>query len=706
MSIVILAEKPSQAKAYAEAFQYTKFKNGYIEVKDDRFFNDKTYITWGYGHLAELVKPEVYKKEWKKWTLETLPISPKNFKYSVGKDKQKQFNIVKKLLQNANKIIIATDCDREGENIARTIIQLSGSSHKPTKRLWINSLEVDEIQKGFKNLEDGERYYSLFIEAQTRQFSDWLVGINASRLYTLLLQQHGIQDVFSVGRVQSPTLYLIYKRNVEIKNFKSKPFYEIVADTKVKKGEFEAKYKGRFDNRNEVVKMLSKYNISNDENYLGTIKKVDKKIKKQSSPKLHSLSTLQAVANKKWKYSPSDVLNTVQDLYEKKLLTYPRTDTNYITENEFLYIKEKLHEYKKVLDIEFDVKYSNARKRYVNNSKVQEHYAIIPTKQIADLKELSDKEKNIYLEVLNTTLAMFADDYIYEETMVEVDVNGMILHAKGVIEKNKGWKALFNSDDKNDKKLPILNKGEQCDVVIKLNKGVTKPPKPYTEGGLIQIMKNAGKEVGDEEAKETLKRTEGIGTEATRASIIETLKQQKYIEVKKNIVHITKKGEILCKVLEGTLLASPEMTAKWEEYLYKIGKNQGSQHTFLDTIERFILSLLEDAPKRIEDIKDQLVEVQEQSYIGKCLACAEGNMVDKGNFYGCSNYKNGCKFTLPKVFLGKTLSKTHIQALLSGKRTNLIKGFKGKKGKFDAYLKVNMTDRKLEFEFPERKITK
>lgn len=238
MSIVILAEKPSQANAYADAFKKTIRKDGYIEVDDNRFFNDKTYITWGYGHLAELVKPEVYKKEWKKWTLETLPISPKNFKYSVEKDKQKQFNIVKKLLQNANKIIIATDCDREGENIARTIIQLSGASHKPTKRLWINSLEVDEIQKGFKNLEDGERYYSLFIEAQTRQFSDWLVGINASRLYTLLLQQHGIQDVFSVGRVQSPTLYLIYKRNVEIKNFKSKPFYEIVADTKVKKGEF------------------------------------------------------------------------------------------------------------------------------------------------------------------------------------------------------------------------------------------------------------------------------------------------------------------------------------------------------------------------------------------------------------------------------------------------------------------------------------
>lgn len=242
MSIVILAEKPSQGAAYAEAFQKTSRKDGYIEVDDNRFFNGKIFITWGFGHLVELVQPEEYKEKWKDWTLEHLPILPGQFKFQVASDKRKQFNVVKKLLGQADEIIVATDCDREGENIARSIIQLAGASHKPTKRLWINSLEVDEIQKGFQNLKDGKNYIPLYVEAQTRQFSDWLVGINASRLYTLLLQQKGLRGAFSIGRVQTPTLYLIYKRQIEIANFQSKSFYEWIGNTKIKNGQFEAKY--------------------------------------------------------------------------------------------------------------------------------------------------------------------------------------------------------------------------------------------------------------------------------------------------------------------------------------------------------------------------------------------------------------------------------------------------------------------------------
>ena len=200
--IVIIAEKPSQAKAYADAFQNVKRENGYFQVEDSRFFNGIALITWGFGHLFELVQPERYNEAWKVWDLQTLPMIPGKFEFQVAADKRKQFNIVKKLLKEADEIIVATDCDREGENIARSIIQMAGASHKPTKRLWINSLEVDEIQKGFQALKEGEHYLSLYKEAQTRQFSDWLVGMNASRLYTLLLQQKGMRGVFSVGRVQ------------------------------------------------------------------------------------------------------------------------------------------------------------------------------------------------------------------------------------------------------------------------------------------------------------------------------------------------------------------------------------------------------------------------------------------------------------------------------------------------------------------------
>jgi len=703
--VLILAEKPSQGKAYAGAFKNTSRKDGYIEVDDNRFFNTKAFITWGFGHLVELAAPAQYEDKWNDWTLEHLPILPKQFKFQVSKDKRKQFNVVKKLLAGANEIIVATDPDREGENIARSIIQMAGASKKLTKRLWINSLEVDKIQEGFRDLKNGDNYVSLYKEAQTRQYSDWLVGMNASRLYTLLLQQKGLRGAYSVGRVQTPTLSLIYKRDQQIKEFKPKPFYELNGDITVNNGEFKAKYNDRFDNKKEALDKLIEYGVSKGENK-GLISSVEKRLKKSNSPKLHSLSTLQTAANKRWKYSPSDVLKIVQNLYEKKLLSYPRTDTKHITESEFNYVKNNLEAYQKCLGIEIDVVYPHARKRYVDCSKVQEHYAIIPTKQIAELSNLSDKEKNIYVEVVSTTLAMFAGDYQYEETRVDVNVQGLLFHAKGKVEINKGWKTLFNGNNKEKNKkeepvLPAVSENELCIVYIATKEGTTKPPKAYTEGGLIQVMKRAGKEIENEESKEMLKKVEGIGTEATRASIIEVLKHQKYIEIKKNDVHITEKGQTLCKVIEDTLLASPEMTAKWEEYLSKIGRNEGTQEKFLDTIDRFVLSMIEDAPKTVEKNKEMLKENVQTNMVGNCPSCEDGSVGDKGKFYGCSNYSSGCAFSLPKKWAGKTISKKDIKKLLSDHKTGIIKGFKKKKsGTFDAYLVMN--EGKMAMEFPKR----
>jgi len=322
--VLILAEKPNQAKAYADAFQHTNKKEGYIEVTDHRFFDDKACITWGYGHLVELVSPEQYNAAWKQWKLEQLPMFPDHFQFQVSKDKKKQFNIAKKLLNDASEIIVAMDCDREGENIARSIISLAGAANKPTKRLWINSLEVDEIQKGFQKLRDGNNYLSLYKEAQTRQFSDWLVGMNASRLYTLLLQQRGMQGVFSVGRVQTATLYLLYKRQQEIDEFVSRPYFTFQGEATINNESFDVKHKQRFKTKEEAQNILQEKGIVSGVND-GLVQGLTKELKKEKSPKLHSLSSLQSTANKKWKYSPSEVLKIAQGLYEKKILSYPRT---------------------------------------------------------------------------------------------------------------------------------------------------------------------------------------------------------------------------------------------------------------------------------------------------------------------------------------------------------------------------------------------
>lgn len=315
---VILAEKSSQAQAYAEAFGSQQRKDGYYIVSGNGF--DEAIITYGFGHLVSLFSPEEYQDKWKSWHLNTLPIFPDNYKFKVTKDKKKQYNIVKGHLDKADNIVIATDTDREGEAIARLIIRLSGNSDKPTKRLWINSLEKDEIQKGFQNLKNGEDYYSSFVEAETRQIADWLVGMNLTRLYTLQMQKNGMDGVFSIGRVQTPTLYLIYQRQQEIENFVKKPFYELYANFESSKGNYVGKHKNRFDTEDELNAFKSENHL--DDNIQGLITDVTKEEKKTYAPKLFSLSDLQSEANKKLGLGASDTLKIAQSLYEKKYTSY------------------------------------------------------------------------------------------------------------------------------------------------------------------------------------------------------------------------------------------------------------------------------------------------------------------------------------------------------------------------------------------------
>ncbi|WP_191566071.1 type IA DNA topoisomerase [Metabacillus idriensis] len=703
--VLILAEKPDQGRKLAAPFPFVK-KEGYLEIQKCSVFPDGANVTWAIGHLVELKNPDEYKDDWKKWRLETLPIIPDQFLYKVSKGKAKQFKIVKQLLKEADEIIIGTDPAREGENIARLLIMMAGANNKPVKRLWTSSLTENAIKKGFSELYDGSKTIHLFHEAQARQISDWLVGLNASRLYTLHLQKKGIRDVFSVGRVQTPVLKLIYDRQKEIENFKPEPFFELQASFKVDKGEYKGKLKGRFKTSEELFAAVSPDINENQKTYVALVKSVDIAEKRVPSPKLHSLSTLQAKLNKQRKMSPSQVLKTAQSLYEKGYISYPRTDSQYITDEEFSYIKANISHYQQAVSVSFNPVRFTPSKRYVDSKRVSDHYAIVPTEKKvspAVFNSFSYEQKSAYEEIVKTTLGMFMDDYVYDETTITTSIGKNDFISKGKTLKNAGWKSLYQKeaeeadDKKDDQMLPAVVQGEEAKASVGVKDGMTQAPKPYTLGQLITLMKTAGKHVEDKEMREALNSTEGLGTEATRSGIIDTLLMRKFIEVKKNEVFVTDKGVILCEAVEGTLLAKPEMTAKWEVYLKGIGSGEKSKDVFIETAKKFCFTLLDQASASMDklEVKAQpAVETREK--ICFCPACKTGGILDRKTFYGCSDYKSGCKQTFPKKLLGKSISASQIRQLCEKGKTNKLKGFKGKKT-FDASLVLK--EGKIEFSF-------
>ncbi|MDN7242034.1 DNA topoisomerase 3 [Planococcus sp. N028] len=702
MKPVIVAEKPSQAKSYADAFKTTK-RDGYIEIAPNAIFPEGAYITWGIGHLVELKEPKAYDPKWGKWSLAALPILPTNYQFQVARGKAQQFGVIKKLIQQTDLVINACDVDREGSNIFYSIYYQTGAKGKTIKRLWINSLEVDEVRKGFQELRDNRQDLLLYEEAKARQISDWLVGMNGSRLYSLLLQAKGIREVFAIGRVQTPTVFLIYQREKEIEAFVPEPFYEIEGVFDAEKGRYKGKAKLKSKERKEAEELLAKHGISGKVE--GTVASVKTTEKRTPPPQLHSLSTLQAAANRKWKYSPSKVLSVMQGLYEKKLVSYPRTDAQHITTSEFAYLANQVEAYQKLIGTSFPIASKAPKKRFVDNAKVQEHYAIIPTKTLPTarkLEGLARDERNLYEEVMRTTLAMFHKDYRYAETKVTTNVNGLDFFTTGKTELEQGWKELFPvaRDVKQEPALPELREQEPVKSDVAVKEGMTTPPKPYTEGQLIAMMKTCGKFVDDVEDTEILKEIEGLGTEATRSGIIETIKRHEYISVTKNIVSITDKGRILCQAIEGNLLSSPSMTAKWETYLKKIGNGEGSSEVFLTTIGKFIQKLLDEVPAQMQKngLPEQLAMPNSKEEIALCPACKKGMIISTKGYYSCTEYANGCKQSFPAVFLKKRLTAKQIEYLCTKGKTPVLKGFVSKNGKkFNA--KLILEDGKLKMEF-------
>ncbi|EAD5712089.1 type IA DNA topoisomerase [Listeria monocytogenes] len=713
MKTVILAEKPSQAKEYASAMEMHSIKKGYIEIKD-KLFPEGAIVTYGFGHLVELCLPGDYGEEYNKWSLANLPIFPE-MKYRVAKDKIEQFSIVKGHLQKATQIIIATDCDREGELIAWLIINQAGikRNEKKIDRLWINSLEKEAIRKGFKSLKSANETYDKFLEAQTRQKSDWLVGMNLSPLYTLTLQEKGVQGVFPIGRVQTPTLMMVYKRQQAIENFISKKYFEVELRGNQNNNQWTAKLKEKqqFDSKESCKKFLENGKLKEgNQNVL--VANIQKEMKETKSPRLFSLSALQVVMSKKEKVSPKKVLESVQKLYEKKLLTYPRTDSVYITENELEYLLSLKESYQKLFSINQHLDHVDKKTRFVNSKKVQEHHAIIPTKKIpsqTDLKSLTDLERNIYELVTRTTLAMFAETYQYEETTVDLVSNNVAFVAKGKVEKLLGWKSILNDvieKETEEFTLPSLELDTFIEMDLQVISKDTKPPKSFTEGTLIQAMKTAGKELENEEAQSILKDVEGIGTEATRADVIEKLKSQDYINVVKNQLEVTKKGKQIGKVLESDkLFSSAEMTAVWEKDLKSISEDALTQDVFLKRIKHLVKSYIKQVPQNLANISKgtEWQEMQKAQSVGVCPNCGK-DIVDRGKMYGCVGYKDkpSCSFTLMKKIMGKTLPQKDVSLLLSEGSTRTIKGFVSKKGnKFDAQLKWDKD--KITFVFPNKK---
>ncbi len=470
-------------------------------------------------------------------------------------------------------------------------------------------------------------------------------------------------------------------------------------------GKYKGKYKERFDTLENLDGFKETNQLEQAENAEVTNVKVEEK--RQYAPKLFSLSDLQSFANKRFKYSADKKLSIAQKLYEKKVLSYPRSDTNYIGSPEFDYLKSNLSRYLELAGVGISEPQLNENKRYVDGSKVQEHYAIIPTKTLPKLSDVTKDEKNIYLLVLYRTLAIFEKPYIYDETTIDTAINQVLFQSKGKTEKERGWKRLYKQEekDKDDPLLPEVTVNDSVAFALETKEGKTQPPNYYTEGTLLTAMKHVGRAMDDKDSKDILKETEGIGTEATRASIIETLKKQDYITISKSKIYVTEKGELLCRIIAEDEIANAGMTAQWERYLKKIRSQQGTQEAFLGSIERFVQHLIEKVPQNFQDKKENIADVaghmEQENVMGTCPKC-QNSVVDKGKFYGCSGYKDGCKFTLPKRWSQKALTKKNVQDLLSKRETSLIKGFKSKKGSnFSAKLTLN-DEMKLAFEFPKK----
>lgn len=688
--IALIAEKPSVAKDIARIIGATGRNDGYLS-------GNGYMVTWAFGHLIQLAMPEAYGVA--NFRRESLPILPTDFQliprqvkaekgYKADPGVLKQLKVIKEVFDQCDKIIVATDAGREGELIFRYIFHYL-NCRKPFVRLWISSLTDKAIREGLDNLQPGGRYDNLYLSAKSRSEADWLIGINATQALSVAAGQ----GVFSLGRVQTPTLVMICSRYLENKNFVPAKFWQLKAHAASGGISFPAQSTAKWEQQPEAIAALQRVK---DAGQL-VVKSVERKEANQEPPLLYDLTTLQKEANTKLNFSADKTLSIAQSLYEKKVMSYPRTGSRYISEDVFDEMPERvalLEQYPRFAGYAAGLNGATLNRRSVNDSKVTDHHALIITENLPG--ELSKDERAIYELVAGRMLEAFSGRCVKDVTTAVLSAGDTEFMVKGAVMKVAGWRAVFSEQDTEDEDnatLPPLQEGQCLPLsAVDLLEKQTKPKPLHTESSLLAAMENAGKELEDAELKASLKDA-GIGTPATRAAIIETLFARQYIvREKKNLVP-TDKGLAVYKIVKDKKIADVEMTGMWETALAKIEAGGMDADTFRKSIEVYAAQ-----------ITAELLSVQLSIANGEtcpCPKCNSGRILFYPKVAKCSNVD--CTLTIFRNKCDKQLSDKQIIELVTKRKTGLIKGFKGKNGKaFDASLVLD-EQFNVGFSFPEKK---
>ncbi len=643
-----IAEKPSVAKDIAQVLGAKSRMDGYYE-------GNGYYVSWTFGHLCGLTEPQEYTEKWKYWDLKTLPMIPAKFSIKVKEDSgvQKQFNTIKNLVGRCDEVINCGDAGQEGELIQRWVLA-KAQSKKPLKRLWISSLTEEAIKEGFQKLEDGSKYDNLYAAGSARAIGDWLLGMNATRLFTIRFGKKG--QVLSIGRVQTPTLAMVVKRQLEIDNFVSTKYWELKT---VYRDVLFSSSKGKITKLEE------------GEAFLDTIEKEEfevvsyaQKQGKEQPPRLFDLTSLQVEANKKIGLSAEQTLNTIQNLYEKKLVTYPRVDTTYLSEDIYPKVPgilNKLTHYSRFTEA-LRGKPIRKSKKVFDNKKVTDHHAIIPTGETPS--GITPQEQKIYDMITRRFISVFYPDCIVSNTTVLGKVEELEFKATGRQIIEKGWRVVFEDetsegkkDEKKEQLMPTFEKGEKGSHKPQLQEKDTRPPSYYTEGTLLRAMESAGKQVDDDELRDLMKEN-GIGRPSTRANIIETIARRNYIKKEKKRIVATQTGIHLISLINSEILKSAELTGQWERKLRDIEKGEYK-------VQDFKKELFEMVNLLVHEVKHQPIEKMPTI----CPKCSKGNIIRGKTAWGCSDWSNGCKFTLPFKFKNIQLSTQDMESLIADKKS-------------------------------------
>ena len=695
---LVIAEKPSVAQSIARVIGAGERKDGYME-------GNGYLVSWCIGHLVELAQPDAYSDTWKKWSYESLPMIPEEWQTEVKSDTAAQYKVLKGLMHDArvDSVVCATDAGREGELIFRLVYDQAGCG-KPIKRLWISSMEESAIREGFENLFPGSDYDNLYHSALCRQRADWLVGLNGTRLFTVLYGG----KVLKVGRVQTPTLAMLVEREEKIRNFKKEPYYmaHILMDGMDAATE-------RIDDKAQAEGIAAAC-----KGKAAAVVSVTKEKKTVQPPKLYDLTTLQRDANRLFGFTAKQTLEYTQSLYEKKLVTYPRTDSQYLSDDMEDTARGVIGAIYKAVLFEEPSGAEQDVKRVMDSKKVTDHHAIIPTMEIvkADLSAVPETEMKILSLAANRLLCATGEKHEYETVKAEFRCNETVFTVSGKSVTENGWKdfeAAFRRSyktvedkEKEEKKLPELSEGMTFEgVQTKVSEHFTQPPKHFTEDSLLSAMERAGAEdMGDEVERK------GLGTPATRADVIEKLVKDGFVKREKKQMLPTEDGVKLITVLPD-VVKSPKLTADWENALTLVSKGEYSMQEFMGGIEDMVKNLVQTY-NSISDEQKSMFGGGAQESFGKCPKC--GGDVVKGKFGAYC--KNKCGMNVSRA-MGAALTDNQVKSMLEGKKT-LVKGLKGKKGSYDAYLipegiedysytkdgkEVKGTQYKVKLEFPKKK---